>query len=71
MSTPPSSPIASLDHLDGRLGVGEVDAVDLGVERVRAVACQPLDVDVDQGELGTLAAERGGDLGADATGRAR
>ena len=67
ISMPPSSSMALRDHLDGRLGVGEIDAVDLRAQRL-ACGCQPLDVDVYQGKLGAFAVECGRDLGTDSTG---
>ena len=59
---------SAVNDLDGCFGVGQVDTVDRGTERVTCRA-QAVDVDVEQGEFGTFAVERGSDLGADSARR--
>ncbi len=58
-----------IDHGNGRLDVGQIDLVWPGFERCGGLG-DPVDVDVEQGKLGTFAVERGGDLCSDAAGSA-
>ena len=60
---------SAVNDLDGCFGVGQVDAIDRGTERITRRP-KPVDVDVEQGQFGTFAVERGSDLGADSTRRA-